>query len=162
MKKLLALIVFIGILRAESFDDMLDGLLTETIPQISTTELAAKLAQKDQLILLDTRERKEFEISHLEGALCVGYKKLNLTSVNKLPKDTEIIVYCSIGKRSEIVGGKLKNMGFVKVKNLRGGIFQWANERRTIRSSKGKGTNSVHPYNTVWGKWLKRHVKKRY
>ena len=39
-----------------------------------------------------------------------------------------IIVYCSIGVRSEDIGEKLKELGYTKILNLYGGIFDWKNK----------------------------------
>ena len=53
---------------------------TESIPYISVNQL---LKQQENLILLDAREKKEFEISHLKNAYFVGYTAFNLKEIFK-------------------------------------------------------------------------------
>ena len=67
------------------------------------------------------------------NAIHVGYKNLTVEQYqDQLNKHQPIIVYCSIGVRSEEIGEKLKTAGFENVKNLRGGLFKWFNENRQI------------------------------
>jgi len=139
------------------FESMLDGLLDGTVPQISTEALAADI---ENVILLDSRSRDEYDTSHLKGARWVGFRKFDIDELEELDRDTSIVVYCSVGKRSELVGEKLKKAGFENVKNLRGGIFQWANESRPIIDADGP-TRNVHPYDRKWGHWLAPHVPKK-
>ena len=42
-------------------------------------------------------------------------------------KSDTIVLYCSIGYRSEKIGEKLVEMGYGHVFNLYGGIFEWVN-----------------------------------
>ncbi len=58
---------------------------TESIPYISVDSFQKR---KSNVILLDAREHKEFKISHLQNAICVGYDNFNLKKTLKnLPKD---------------------------------------------------------------------------
>jgi rhodanese-related sulfurtransferase len=84
--------------------------------------------------LLDTREREEFNVSHLPRARWVGYDDFDLKRVANIPKTDTIIVYCSIGYRSERIGEKLKKAGYTNVYNLYGGIFQWKNATMALWS----------------------------
>jgi rhodanese-related sulfurtransferase len=137
-----------------AFDQMLDKLLDGTVPQVSTESLATEV---DHVVLLDSRSLEEFETSHLPGARWVGYKKFEIDTVDDLDRNIPVVVYCSVGKRSEIVGEKLQKAGFKNVKNLRGGIFQWANDGRPLVDGNGP-TKNVHPYDRKWGQWLAPHV----
>ena len=81
---------------------------------------------KTDAILLDAREEKEFKVSHLKNAICVGYDNFKLKeTLEKLPEDknTKIVVYCSLGIRSETVAHKLIEAGYTNIYNLYGGIF---------------------------------------
>ena len=70
-----------------------------------------------------------------------------------------IVVYCSIGYRSEKIGKKIKNLGFSRVYNLYGGIFEWSNRAYPLIDNQKKKTIKVHGYNQDWGKWLSRGEK---
>ena len=136
-----------------NFEGMLDGLLEGTVPQVTVNALSSELTQEPPL-LLDTREEEEFQLSHLKGARWVGFSDFSLERVKDLKKNTPIVTYCSVGKRSEIIGEKLQAAGFTNVRNLRGGIFAWANKDKPV-FSRDKKSESIHPYNSKWGKWLK-------
>lgn len=107
-----------------------------------------------QTIFLDTRTLEEFERSHIPGAIFVDYENFEVCSVDSISKDTEIIVYCSIGLRSQEIGEKLQNLGYSDVKNLYGGIFLWANQSRKMLDNKNSDTDKVHGFNKYWGRWV--------
>lgn len=118
--------------------------------------------QKDLLedaVVLDTREKEEFSVSHLKDARWVGYETFSMESVSDIPKDTTIVVYCSIGARSQEIGKKLKSEGFQNVYNLYGGIFHWVNEQNPVFTHHSVRTDRVHAYNKLWGVWLKEGEK---
>ncbi len=128
------------------------------VPYITVEELAMP---KTKAILLDAREPKEYKISHLKDAVYVGYDKFQLDSVQKLypNKEEEIVVYCSLGIRSETVAEKLKAAGYTNVRNLYGGIFEWKNKNFTVYNSAEKETDTIHTFNKEWSKWLQKGVK---
>ncbi len=131
---------------------------TESIPYISVEGLQK---EKEDVILLDSREEKEFKTSHLKDAICVGYDSFNLKSVQPiLPNiDSKIVVYCSLGIRSEDIAEKLKKAGYTNVHNLYGGIFEWKNNDLEVLNSKEKPTDSIHTFSKAWSKWLNKGVK---
>ena len=142
---------------------------TESVPYISVNDLSKLMkrpfdsAQGDKkVVLLDSREPKEFKVSHLENATCVGYDNFDLNkTIQQLPtdKNTKIVVYCSLGIRSEDIAEKLKKAGFTNVYNLYGGIFEWKNQDNTVVNSKNKPTKKVHTFNKDWSKWLLKGEK---
>lgn len=109
-------------------------------------------------VLLDTREKEEFEVSHIKGARWVGYETFSLASVKDIPKSEPIVVYCSVGARSQDIGKKLKAAGYKNVYNLYGGIFHWVNENQPVFSGQ-KSTNRIHTYNRVWSIWVNKGEK---
>ncbi|MEO9892084.1 rhodanese-like domain-containing protein [Aurantibacter sp.] len=114
------------------------------------------LEDTNNIILLDTREKVEFNVSHLENAIWVGYKNFEIDSIkHRIPDtDSEVVVYCSIGVRSEDIGEKLKKAGYSNVKNLYGGIFEWKNKGNIVYDTLGTKTERVHAFNKQWGKLL--------
>ncbi|WP_430411622.1 rhodanese-like domain-containing protein [Kordia sp.] len=141
-----------------ALDSLLQKENEESIPYITVEELI----QKENIVLLDSREKIEFETSHIENAICVGYDKFKLKKIKKLlPKDKSkpIIVYCSLGIRSEDVAEKLKKAGYTNVYNLYGGIFEWKNKDNPVIDNKGNETENVHTFNEDWSIWLKKGIK---
>ncbi len=106
-------------------------------------------------MLLDIREAAEFRVSHLHNAILASDANVAMAVLKHTPKDTPIIVYCSVGYRSSAVAEKLQTAGFKDVKNLKGGIFHWANNNRPVYQGK-QLTNKVHPYDRYWSALLQR------
>lgn len=145
-----------GQVNSGAFNLMLKSLLKGSVPYISVSEAKQKT---DKIIFLDTREKKEYDVSHIKNARWVGYEKFDIKNIKDIPKDTEIIVYCSVGYRSEKIGEKLIKAGYKNVKNLYGSIFEWKNEGLPVYDNTGKQTNKVHTYNKTWGIWLQKGTK---
>lgn len=133
-------------------DNLLKKYNKKTIPYLSIDELK----KLDDAIILDTREQKEFDVSHLNGAVCVGYEKFDAKKIKEKFKNLNdtIVVYCSVGIRSEIIGTKLKKMGYKNVYNLYGGIFEWKNKNEEVVDNDQKVTENVHAFSKEWSKYL--------
>lgn len=129
----------------------------ESLPYIHVDEIDPET----HVLFLDTRTREEYEVSHLKGAVWVGHKKFKTDTIENLVEDktTDIVVYCSIGIRSEDVGEQLLQAGYPNVKNLYGGIFEWKNRGHPVYGPDGNETQKVHAYNRKWGKFLKNGEK---
>jgi rhodanese-related sulfurtransferase len=136
------------------FDKMLNGLYRNTVDLVNA-ETLIEMQQNQSLFLLDTRELEEFEVSHLSSAIFVGYNNFSIENLDNIPKDAIIVVYCSVGYRSEIIGKQLLDSGFSAVLNLRGGIFDWVGKGYPVVNSDSKAVLKVHPYNKKWSKWVK-------
>lgn len=136
-------------------DELLKTYNTRSIPYISVEELRM-MQMNDSVIILDSREQREFQVSHIQSAKNVGFN--DFTSEGKqlqqLKKDSPIIVYCSVGIRSEQIGEKLEKAGFTNVKNLYGGIFEWKKKNYPIIDSTGTDTENVHTFSKMWSKYL--------
>jgi len=145
------------VLAQTKIDKTLKKFNKESVPYIKVDALNGM----NHVVLLDAREKEEYEVSHLQNAIWVGAKTFELDSVfpKIVDKSTEIIVYCSIGVRSENIGEKLMNAGYTNVKNLYGGIFEWKNEGYAVYGPEGKETENVHAFSKHWGKLLKKGKK---
>ena len=156
----LSIILLSVIAEAQSdFDKKLKSLYKNSVPIISTTVLNQSLEKKESIILLDTRTPEEFEVSHLPGAYFLDYDHFSPAKVDKIDRHTKIIVYCTVGYRSERIGEKLRSLGFTTVYNLYGGILQWKNDNKTVVNMANHSTDSVHTYNKDWSRWLINGIK---
>ena len=114
-----------GLVKDEMFDRKISGMVSRTIPFIGVEDL--KNIQ-DEVIIFDARKLEEYEISHIPQARFIGYKEFSPERLNGIPKEKKIILYCSIGYRSEKIGEKLRKAGLLeRIYNLYGSIFEWAN-----------------------------------
>lgn len=162
MKRLLFLSLFALLSSAsysqKAYDRMLRSIYEETVPTIKV-DSAVQVANDGGAIFLDTRTSVEYEVSHIPGAEFVDYEAFDMSQLVDLPRDTAIVVYCSVGYRSERIGEQLLEAGFTNVSNLYGGIFSWKNENQTVVNQADQPTDSVHAYDRLWGIWLKEGIK---
>ncbi len=142
----------------DSLDELLDQYNNESIPYISVTELSTI---ESEVILLDAREVNEYNTSHLKNAIHVGYDHFDIDTVYKqnIDKKSKIIVYCSLGIRSEDVSEILKEAGYNNIYNLYGGIFEWKNKDHKVVDSDENETDKIHAFSKQWGKWLHKGKK---
>jgi len=136
---------------------VLEKLNKKSVPYISVTALQSK----ENFVLLDAREIKEFNVSHIENAINVGFDKFDSKKVTTILKDknTTIVVYCSIGVRSEKIGEKLIKLGYRNVFNLYGGIFEWKNYGGKVVTNRNIETDKIHTFNKEWSVYLKKGTK---
>ena len=127
-------------------------------PTISQ-DSAQGLLNNDAVYFLDTREKGEYNVSHLTGALYTGYDNFSWSALKGIDTNETIIVYCSIGVRSQNIAEKLAEKGYHNVYNLYGGIFLWADQGRPMKDKTGKTTKKVHAYNKFWGRWIQKAPK---
>jgi len=155
MKHHLHLLLFLvlGVVScAQSIPDVLEKYNDHTVEYITV----ASLDTLNTPMLLDARELEEFEVSHLDHALWVGYTDFNVETVQEMVPDktTPLVVYCSLGVRSEEIGKQLKKAGYTNVKNLYGGIFEWKNQGRPVYDQDQQQTEKVHAFSKYWGRFL--------
>ena len=93
------------------------------IPQISAQELKTRLANCEQVFILDVREVAEYQSANLGGKLI----PLNTLPerMNELDREAEIVIHCHAGVRSQRAAEFLQQNGFKNVVNLSGGILAW-------------------------------------
>ncbi len=139
------------IVQNDKFDRRLSQLLDFSVPLIGVEELSKT---KDHFVILDAREKEEYALSHIEGALYLGYNEIAEEALADLEKDTPLVLYCSVGYRSEKMGEFLKKKGFTNVYNLYGSIFEWVNQGHAIVDNAGYPTKKVHTYHKKWSKWV--------
>ncbi len=136
----------------EAFDKEVQSILSFTVPLKGVKELSEE--NLEEYVILDAREIEEFEVSHIEDAQCVGYDDFKLSSIENIDKNQKIIIYCSVGYRSEKIGEKLQKAGYTNVYNLYGSIFEWVNQGNSIVDNSGETTNQIHTYNKTWSRWV--------
>ena len=142
----------------KTFDEKMESLYRNTVPVIQADKLKDKLT-KEGVYLLDTRAPEEFGVSHIAGAHLIDFDNFKISMVREIPKDAEVVVYCSVGYRSERIGEELLAAGYQHVSNLYGGIFNWKNQGNTIINKNNLPTDSVHTYNENWSQWLYNGIK---
>jgi rhodanese-related sulfurtransferase len=135
----------------KAFDEKVTGLIDFSVPVISVQEL---YKSKSDYIILDTREKEEYDISHIQDAKYIGYKDFDKKKMTAIPKDSKIVLYCSVGYRSEKIGKKLQKLGYTNVYNLFGSIFEWVNQGYMVVDNLNHPVFKVHTYDKKWSQWV--------
>lgn len=70
-------------------------------------------------LIIDVREPQEYASGHVQGSVNLPTSKLmgNLAELTDIPKDTELILYCRTGSRSNAAMHILKARGYTRLVN---------------------------------------------
>ena len=136
----------------DDYHDYLSTLYSNAVPLVKPSSVKVDT----NVVILDTREKSEYTISHIPGAIWVGYDSFKIKEVlSTVSKDKKVIVYCTVGWRSEKIGEKLLKKGYSDVSNIYGGIIEWSNAGRELEDSNGTATQKVHTWSEEFKKYLK-------
>jgi adenylyltransferase/sulfurtransferase len=97
------------------------------VPEITPTELKARLDRGDDLFILDVREPHEFQICRIPGSILIPLGDLP-KRVGELDPNADIVAHCKSGVRSGKAIDFLKQAGFKKARNMKGGILAWSDK----------------------------------
>lgn len=89
---------------------------------------ATQLINKENAVVLDIREHKEYSEGHIANAINIPYSKLatRLDELNK-NKTQPIVLVCKSGQTVGMAGKMLKEKGFNALR-LQGGMMEWRNQ----------------------------------
>ncbi len=94
---------------------------------IDPVEVKAKIERGDPFVLIDVREPHEYQICNIPYAKLIPLGDL-AKRVNELDSADEIVAHCKSGVRSAKAVDFLKQAGFKKVRNMKGGILAWSDK----------------------------------
>jgi molybdopterin/thiamine biosynthesis adenylyltransferase/3-mercaptopyruvate sulfurtransferase SseA len=106
-----------------------DQVVAEARGQISETDVAslrARLDADEPMVVIDIRERDEWEQGHIPGAHFIprGFLELQVEDLSP-DRDAPLVVYCAGGVRSALGALALRGMGYRRVESLVGGFGAW-------------------------------------
>lgn len=98
--------------------------------EIYPGDVADKIKNGEDIILLDVRTIEEYEEMHLENALLLPVQKLSGQSLSDIglgedAKDKEIVIYCRSGSRSKTAYDIMKSLGYTNISSVSGGMIHW-------------------------------------
>jgi len=109
---------------AQSSRDLLAA-ARAVVPEVTAEEVHAR-ARGNGRVLLDVRERNEFDEGYIPGAVHLSKGFLELQVEDRIPdRATPITVYCAGGVRSLLAAQALQQMGYAEVESLAGGFGAW-------------------------------------
>lgn len=97
------------------------------VPEITVQELKTKLDHGDSFVLLDVREKYEWDIVRLPGAKLIPLAELH-ARMSELDSTDDIVIHCKVGERSVKAVRLLQKAGFGKLYNVVGGIAAWSDQ----------------------------------
>jgi rhodanese-related sulfurtransferase len=96
------------------------------IKEVSIHDVKKMLNANEKLILLDVRDKQEFDEGHLPGAIPISRGTLEFKAATTIPdKNSRIIVYCGIDLRSPLATKTLNDLGYKNAVNMIGGLQAW-------------------------------------
>lgn len=98
---------------------------------LTPLEVKAKIDGGDSFVLIDVREPHEYQICSIPQAKLIPLGQL-ANRVSELNTTDEIVAHCKSGVRSAKAVDFLKQAGFKRVRNMKGGILAWSD---TVDSS---------------------------
>mgnify|MGYP003577851416 CR=1 FL=1 len=99
------------------------------IPEITPAELKQRLDRGDRLTIIDVREPHEWDIGNLEdhGARLIPLGQIE-ERAGEIDPNEEIVLQCRSGARSAKALAALRERGYSRLWNLKGGILRWSDE----------------------------------
>ena len=140
---------------ASAADERLEELVAEIredYPGVRHISLAELKRDYAKALLVDVRDREEFEVSRLPGAVHAP-EISDLDALRRQFPERPFVLYCTVGVRSAIAAQALNARapeGAPSVVNFAGSIFAWANGGEPLVNDEGL-TKQVHPYSAWWG-----------
>ena len=96
----------------------------EHLPQMSVQELKKHLERGEELIVLDTRSKMEWDESHIEGSVHIPAPECR-TRYHEVETRKPVAVLCNTSHRSSLAASILKQHGFANLSVVTGGMTAW-------------------------------------
>ena len=96
------------------------------ITEISPTDAASKTKSSSNAVIVDVREKDEWDESHIPDAVHMSRGMVELEVEDKFPdRNMTIVCHCGGGGRSALAAESLQKMGYKNVRSMAGGFKAW-------------------------------------
>jgi len=95
--------------------------------EITPREVKSMMERGDKFLLVDVREKWEFETSWIEGAMLVPMREI-FSNLAKFEQADNIVLFCHHGIRSLDAAAWLRSQEVPGAKSMAGGIDRWSAE----------------------------------
>ena len=112
---------------------------------------AYKLLNEGELVVIDARSTREFNVSHLPGAVRYSPNVLDTLDPNQ-----PVLVYCTVSVRSNSLAKEMSEKGFTQIYDIKGGLVSWINDQKELINAENQVTDTIHTYS----KWVAPFVRK--
>ena len=97
-----------------------------SIKEVSVDDVKKMIDNKEKIIILDVRDKEEFETGYIPGAINLSRGLLEFKINTIIPdKNSVIIVYCGIDLRGPLATRTLNESGYKNAVNIIGGLKAW-------------------------------------
>jgi adenylyltransferase/sulfurtransferase len=108
-----------------SYRDLLKQVKSE-IDEVDVPRLAEQLGEETKPVVIDVRDRNEWDEGYIPGAVHVPRANLESRIEQTVSDRTApIILYCASGSRSAFAARSLAELGYEDVASLAGGFAEW-------------------------------------
>ncbi len=98
----------------------------QQIREETAQEAAERLAVEPRPVVLDVRERDEYEQGLIPGSIHIPRGNLETRIESRVPdRSTPLIIYCASGTRSAYAAKTLSELGYTDVVSMAGGFSGW-------------------------------------
>lgn len=138
---------------------------------IPAGELAKLMSRKPGPVIIDVREKAEFDVSQLKGAVHLPHSatdnlQATIARTVRLAKSRSIVFYCTTSGRStqlaDTIHLDLVDAGVTQVMVLSNGIIGWANDGYPLVDRAGRSTRLVHTHDAETAKLMRDPARARY
>lgn len=99
---------------------------TQSEIKVISPEEMQTILELDDVQIVDVRTPEEYKNGFIDNSQNIDFKSPTFDEdITKLDKTKPVVLYCKSGGRSAKCTKKLKDAGFVKIYDLKGGITQW-------------------------------------
>lgn len=99
---------------------------------IQNEELLKKVEANEDLMIIDVREPAEYNFGHIPTSISIPFGELE-ARVEELNKESEILVVCRSGNRSDLACKQLADKGFENIKNVVQGMIKWSGPLESVK-----------------------------
>jgi len=100
----------------------------QVVKECNVQDVKGRLERGESFHLVDVREDREWEASHLPAAIHLGKGVIERDIEKAIPDlGASIVLYCGGGFRSALAAKNLQDMGYTNVTSMDGGYSGWKN-----------------------------------
>jgi rhodanese-related sulfurtransferase len=89
---------------------------------------------KPNMPIIDVRTPEEFKSGHLYRAINIPFTDpMYMNRIAAMSRTQEYAVYCAVGNISMELAENMKNLGFMRVYHMRGGLFTWGEAQQALQ-----------------------------
>jgi sulfur-carrier protein adenylyltransferase/sulfurtransferase len=96
------------------------------IKEVSIAEVKKMVDTRENVIILDVRDKNELEDGKIPGAMNISRGMLEFKVGMQIPdKTARVVVYCGLDLRGPLATKTLNDLGYVNAVNMAGGLKAW-------------------------------------